>query len=193
MNIQQIDTTVLNWWQAHQTPFLTQNFINLTALGSTTTIVIFLFIWSLWTEARRFWLGLVCIVTVLLMVEGLKYAVDRPRPHPQNIIIPIPSSPSFPSGHSAMSMTVYMIAAFSTGRKRFVVCALLLSGLIGCSRMYLGVHYLSEVCTGWAIGLAVALLYCYMIPPPPVLNFKRLYFKHRDFDFGYRGDYNRGA
>jgi membrane-associated phospholipid phosphatase len=187
MNIQQIDNAVLNWWQAHQNPFLTQNFLNLTALGSTTVIVIFLLVWSFRTDAKRVFVGLLCVLAAFVAVEALKLTIDRPRPQPNNIIIPIPHSPSCPSGHSAMSMAVYMIAAFSTYRKRMVFFAFLLAILVGCSRMYLGVHYFSDVMFGWSIGLIAALLFRWTVPPPEIFKLEDYQPRHYKMTRDSRG------
>ncbi len=98
--------------------------------------------------------------------EGVKVLVGRPRPEVPWRLIALPSSYSFPSGHSLESMTVYGALALTLGRRlrgrRFRVMALALCValplLIGFSRVYLGVHYPTDVLAGWAAGLALALL-----------------------------------
>ena len=80
--------------------------------------------------------------------------------------VDLPPSPSFPSGHALESTAVYGGLALTLGRRlrrrcpRAVVFALgvALPLLIGFSRVYLSVHYLTDVLAGWAAGLALALL-----------------------------------
>src|SRR5262249_44576114 len=75
-------------------------------------------------------------------------------------------SPSFPSGHSMLSAVVYLtlgaLLARNTSewnlRLYFLGVALLLTILVGLSRIYLGVHYPTDVLAGWAAGLAWALV-----------------------------------
>lgn len=101
----------------------------------------------------------------LVLSSLLKYSIDRPRPdlvpHGTEIY-----TSSFPSGHSMMSAVVYLTLAALivrlVARKRlkgyvlFVAVALTL--LVGVSRVYLGVHWPSDVLAGWAAGAGWALL-----------------------------------
>lgn|SRR4030095_3230088 len=118
------------------------------------------------TCAASFWLllrgaparALLLALTVIaerLMVEGLKDWIGRPRPHFG--IDWLPPSLAFPSGHSAHSMTAFLatalIAAPATRRGPWAMSALVLSVVVGLSRVYLGVHWPSDVIGGWALGL----------------------------------------
>lgn len=96
----------------------------------------------------------------------LKLGFDRPRPD----LIPHLThtfSTSFPSGHAMVSAVVYLTLGTLLARvvsglwsKIYVmVIALILTGLIGLSRLYLGVHWPSDVLAGWAAGAAWALLW----------------------------------
>lgn len=108
---------------------------------------------------------LIAAVSGALLSLILKSAFSRPRPD----IVPHLShvyTSSFPSGHSMMAAVVYLtlgtlLAGFAR-RKRlkvyFLTVALLLTVLVGVSRVYMGVHYPTDVLAGWAAGLAWATL-----------------------------------
>lgn len=99
----------------------------------------------------------------------LKAVIDRPRPD----IVPWLSHvhlSSFPSGHSMMSAVVYlslglMLSDLTSRRlvKVFVVIApLAISAMVGLSRVYMGVHYPTDVIAGWWIGISWSLA-CWLI------------------------------
>ena len=95
----------------------------------------------------------------------LKLAFDRPRPE---LVAPLThaSGNGFPSGHAMMSAMIYLtvgaLIAQSTSEMRLKVfimgVAVTLTGLIGISRVYLGVHWPSDVLAGWVAGSFWALL-----------------------------------
>lgn len=94
----------------------------------------------------------------------LKLGFDRPRPDVVPHLTYVHSA-SFPSGHAMMSAVVYLTLGALLARvvsgvwsKLFVMAvAAMLTGLIGVSRIYLGVHWPSDVLAGWAAGAAWAL------------------------------------
>jgi undecaprenyl-diphosphatase len=104
-------------------------------------------------------------LTAMLLSSTLKQAFDRPRPDlvPHGAMV---YSSSFPSGHSTMAAAVYLtlglVASRFVARRRlkalFLVSAILVTAAVGVSRVYLGVHWPSDVLAGWAIGAAWALL-----------------------------------
>jgi len=103
---------------------------------------------------------------VSLLLKGL---VDRPRPAFASGAGYVATS-SFPSGHSMLSAVVYLtvgtLLARATSRYRdkvyFLTMAMLVTLLVGFSRVYLGVHYPTDVLAGWSIGLIWALL-CWLV------------------------------
>jgi undecaprenyl-diphosphatase len=93
-----------------------------------------------------------------------KLVIDRPRPDIETAVRVFTSS--FPSGHATVSAVVYLtlgaLLAHVTPNRRlaafFLTTAIGLTVLIGLSRIYLGVHYPTDVVAGWALGTAWALL-----------------------------------
>ncbi len=99
----------------------------------------------------------------------LKTAVDRPRPEfasPESYV----ATASFPSGHSMLSAVVYLtlgaLLARTTNQYRYKIyyltTAALITLLVGLSRVYLGVHYPTDVLAGWSVGLLWAL-FCWLV------------------------------
>jgi undecaprenyl-diphosphatase len=105
----------------------------------------------------------------LLISSLLKGIIARDRPH----LVPHLSlvyTSSFPSGHSMLSAVVYLtlgslltrLAPGRTLKTYFLGMALLLTCLVGISRVYMGVHYPTDVLAGWTAGLVWALI-CWVI------------------------------
>jgi len=112
---------------------------------------------------------LFAIIGGLLLSSMLKNGFDRPRPE----LVPHGSkiyTSSFPSGHSMLSAVVYLTGGallamvHSTHRVRLYLigCSTLITFLVGASRVYLGVHWPSDVLAGWAAGAAWAAA-CWLI------------------------------
>ena len=99
-----------------------------------------------------------------MLNSALKYFYGRERPDVAFRWIEI-DSPSFPSGHATSSAVIYLTLAVllarlaeKNGEKAYIVgAALTLSFLVGVTRVYLGVHYPTDVIAGWAVGIAWAL------------------------------------
>ncbi len=110
--------------------------------------------WLVWRRARRQALWLVLTVgSGRLLVEGIKLLVRRPRPPVADHLDAV-SSWSFPSSHSAGTMmTCLALALLAGGRRPALAAALAMAGLVGWSRVALGVHWPSDVLAGWGFGL----------------------------------------
>ena len=110
-----------------------------------------------------------CIVLAALSVYFFKDLFERPRP---GLIMPAArlQSYSFPSGHSTISAAVYptlgaLLARVVSRRRLKIYCmsvAMLATFGVGVSRVYLGVHYPTDVLAGWSIGLAWSLV-CWVL------------------------------
>ena len=143
--------------------------IELTALGSGVVLLTFIaaVVGYLALERRLAMLVLVAGATLggMALSSLLKLLFGRPRP---TIVPPLVEvhSASFPSGHSMLSATVYLtlgaLLARTTTRRRlrvyFIGVALALTFVVGLSRVYLGVHYPTDVVGGWAAGALWALV-----------------------------------
>lgn len=139
--------------------------------GSVLSLMTLLVLGYLLLLRRYHAMLLVLVATVggMLLNNSLKQFFGRERPS----IVPHLSevaSASYPSGHSMLSAIVYLtlgvMLAQSTSswrlRMYFVGAALLVSFLIGLTRVYLGVHYPTDVLGGWTVGTAYAVL-CAMV------------------------------
>jgi undecaprenyl-diphosphatase len=141
---------------------------SITALGSSTVLLVLSFsvVVYLWLERRHGMAALVVFSTFggMFLSTTLKSAVGRPRPTVVPHLVPV-DSPSFPSGHSLLSAVVYLtlgvvlarVSADRTTKIYFVLLAAVLTCLIGLSRIYVGVHYPTDVFGGWIAGLFWAL------------------------------------
>jgi membrane-associated phospholipid phosphatase len=136
-----------------------------TFLGEPTVLVGagFLLAAWLWYRGRgRFALGLLLVVLIGRgLSEVQKYWIARARPTLQPHLVIVKTS-SFPSGHATSSMIFYLTLALALAPARWrrlaAAAAILLSLLIGTSRVMLGVHWPSDVVGGWSFGLLWVLV-----------------------------------
>jgi undecaprenyl-diphosphatase len=162
---QRFDTAVLSWFHDHSSPLLDRLALEVTPLGSGGVVVMMVLMSTafLWVSRHRFSVLLLWVAVLggEVLNWTLKSAFDRPRPSVFTWKTTASTS-SFPSGHAMTSVIVYvtlayLIARLETGRgmRRMTLgmAALLVLG-IGWSRMYLGVHYPSDVLAGYAAGFA---------------------------------------
>ena len=141
---------------------------DVTSLGSIIVLVIitlavvgYLFLAG---KSAVAWLMLIAVVGGIALSDLLKFAFARARP---DVVPPLARvfTTSFPSGHATLSAITYLtIAAVlapsqpsSTISVYFMSLAVFLTVLIGISRIYLGVHYPTDVLGGWCIGAAWAM------------------------------------
>ena len=152
--------TLLHEWSI---PMLTAFFLVVTTLGSLETIGLLGVVVSVILVVRRQWLYLGTWLSALaggfVLNQLLKELFARSRPYFEHPLVS-EASYSFPSGHATVSLIFYgmlayfCVLALRTWRARTAVVfgAGLLVLLIGFSRMYLGVHYFSDVVAGIASG-----------------------------------------
>jgi undecaprenyl-diphosphatase len=164
---QAFDEAVMSWVGANQSPVVKASMIEITTLGTavvvmTTVVIAGSFLWLNKHKHSAILLG-VATLGGLVLNAMLKSGFDRPRPQIFAWGTHAVTS-SFPSGHAMSAAIVYSTVAYLAARlqnrhlSRVVTMTLagLLIALICASRIYLGVHYPSDVLAGVTIGLAWA-------------------------------------
>lgn len=151
-----IDVAVTNWFEEHRHPVITQFMLAITQLHGTLGICILasgIGVW-LWRSHRTWWLLalLLCVPGGLLLNAAVKQIFQRARPHLDEPLLVL-STYSFPSGHAAGATVFYgflavlllALVSLRAWRIGIVAGAIAMIALVALSRVYLGVHYLSDV------------------------------------------------
>lgn len=151
----------------HRTAFQSAVAINVTALGSAPVIVLVAVVAAAYAVAAgrpRVVLALAWTPLAFLLDSAIKLLVRHPRP--TVAMIALPPDYSFPSGHAVAASALYItLALLAAGverragpRRLLVASGVLVAVLVAWSRVYLGVHYLSDVVGGLLLGTAGAIL-----------------------------------
>jgi membrane-associated phospholipid phosphatase len=143
---------------------LTSVAVVVTTIGSTVAMAVLAVVvgaWCWWRGRRAdavLAIGAMAVASLLFRV--LKLVLERTRPPVADHLVPV-SNESLPSGHATMSIVVIgtlVVLAWSgrsvVERTAMVAAAALWVGAVGATRVYLGVHWLSDVLAGWAVGAA---------------------------------------
>lgn len=169
------DTNVVTWLASARSAPLTSVAQGVTFLGSTLWLVCLTLIVGTWLIAKRRPSG---ALLLLLAAAGataidnlVKVLVGRVRPDMVTHLAPT-STFSFPSGHACSAAAVYLVLALGLSRNRalartVITAAVVLAIAVALSRVYLGVHYPTDVVAGLALGWlwAAALVITGRHPP----------------------------
>lgn len=160
-----IDVDILLFIQEHlRNPIMTPIFKFITTLGNGGMIWLAVILGLLCYKNTRN-VGIATLITLVacFIINNiiLKNVIARPRPFEMlnqlQVLINKPTDFSFPSGHTANSFAVAG-AIYLFGNKKWGIGAFILAGAIGFSRLYLGVHYPSDVICGGLVGIYTSLL-----------------------------------
>jgi undecaprenyl-diphosphatase len=155
------------WWTA---PVLDEVIPWLTHLGSTVALILFILMsWILTSQKKVLWSLLLLGAIQSAVVYGLKFLVQRPRPFAVDVALSRLSGgrieifdPSFPSAHTVNAFM--MATVLSTWFPRYRVIFFLMAAFIGWTRIYLGMHYPTDVLAGGLIGYGITRLYLHWAP-----------------------------
>src|SRR4029453_309745 len=156
-----MDHAILLWLNHHSSPLLDQLFFRSHLMGTLpfcASLVVACAGWPLRRHER--WPALLWVtlgISTYFVQVGIKALVDRSRPELWERLV-LTDSSSFPSGHALASATFYPLLAWSCSQfwPRFKalwwVLGIALALFVGIGRLYLGVHWPSDVLAGWCIG-----------------------------------------
>lgn len=153
-----LDFQILYWLQKLHTPLLNLLFIHITKLGNMGIIWIFLgVILYIFPKTRKLGVGVLLAILLNFVVCDLaiKNLVGRPRPFYGDptiqLLIPKPKGFSFPSGHTSTAFAaVGFLFFFKKGKYLYFLIPF--ACLMGISRLYLFVHFPSDVIIGMVLG-----------------------------------------
>jgi undecaprenyl-diphosphatase len=164
---QAFDVAVLEWLGAHRTPAMDRAMLEITFLGTGLVVLVIVGVAAmfLWLTRHKYSATLLLAATAggIILNSVLKLGFARPRPHVLGWQAQVASS-SFPSGHAMSAAVVYGTVAYLAARLQkhrltrvlTMLAAAIFIVLICASRLYLGVHYPSDVVAGVLVGLAWA-------------------------------------
>ncbi|SDZ35052.1 undecaprenyl-diphosphatase [Amycolatopsis xylanica] len=158
------DLGELQWFIAHRSGWVTSLAVGISDAGDTLPMAALAGVVCAWAAWRRRWDQVVLVAVATAgagaLVLALKMLVGRSRPPVIDRLVP-ETNQSFPSGHSLSSAVVLGVLAtlvvLHTHRRAVrifaVTAAVSAVALVGLSRLYLGVHWPSDVLGGWTIGM----------------------------------------
>jgi undecaprenyl-diphosphatase len=160
------DGAVQTWMLGHQIPLLATTFLWITRIGGITGMYVLslggaAYLW--YRGHRRVAAGVLVVPVVAIRLFGVMKRIYA-RSRPLGLGGPVDRSYSFPSGHATASAAVCCTLAYVLwregiiGRRTALAFAVLAPLLIGTSRLYLNVHWATDVLGGWSIGLFIAVL-----------------------------------
>lgn len=158
------DSSITSWMVAHRAQGLSTLAHTLSTIGSQAVLTpLSILVAAVLLVRRRLVLAVLLIAAwggAILLYDLTKLFVHRPRPPMDIWLTNVGRSTSFPSGHATQSLATFLalalVGAAWLGKPRLpgIALALVLAGGVGWSRVYLGVHWTTDVLAGWLIAAA---------------------------------------
>lgn len=169
------DLAVLHYIHSFANPTLNLFFKYITELGGFRCMAAFLILLLLYARTRKIGLQILVAEILQLVLGGalLKPLIARLRPFVVDptleLIIKAPETYSFPSGHSSTVFALFFAVMFSDCSRSWKLLAFCLAGLVGFSRLYLQVHYPTDVLAGACLGSVCGYLSSRLCTKPNAL------------------------
>lgn len=152
-----------------RTPLLTKIFLIITNLGSPYVLILLTLLSFLLKNKKISFIITANLGLITIINQVLKFIVKRPRP--SDLFLIVETGYSFPSGHSMVSLSfygllIYFIYKYFKNKKLKIFLITLFSliiVLIGVSRVYLGVHFVSDVISGFLLSLSYLIIFIKVI------------------------------
>ena len=152
-----------------RTPLLTKIFLIITNLGSPYVLILLTLLSFLLKNKKLSFIITANLGLITIINQVLKFIVKRPRP--SDLFLIVETGYSFPSGHSMVSLSfygllIYFIYKYFKNKKLKIFLITFLSLiiiLIGISRVYLGVHFVSDVISGFLLSLSYLIIFIKVI------------------------------
>ena len=163
-NTKVFDDTIYKYILSLRNDLLDTIFKTITKFGDTITIIIMVFVLLIFLGKENIYKLILTVVTTVLTNQGLKHIIRRIRP--EHIRLIKEKGYSYPSGHSMIAIATYGLLIYLVYKnvknkllKTILILLLLILILgIGISRVYLGVHYPTDVLAGFTISLPIIIL-----------------------------------
>ena len=165
-----VDMGIAEWVAGVRTPALNTVFWVLTVIGNTGVkillVILAVVVWLIWGQPRAAAVLAGSMGLGYLVVETVKRIAERVRPPGATALIATPHSYSFPSGHAFSGLLFFALSGLliaAVTRNRTVAWTAIVSGFavglaVGASRVYLGVHWASDVAASWVLAVAWLVL-----------------------------------
>lgn len=142
-------------------------FINITKMGNITIVLLIIIVLLLKLNRKNQEILSFTVIITVLSNQIIKYIIKRPRPNHIRLIKQ--GGYSFPSGHAMISIALYGFLLYyiqinCKNKKKKVLLSLLLTILIlmiGCSRIYVGVHYPTDIIGGYCLSIYILKMVIY--------------------------------
>jgi len=163
-----LDSAALTWVLAHRVPWATTVAVAVTTTGSGLPAYVLAALAGVIARPRRLWIGMVVAELALLAGEGVRLLLatwrHRPRP-PMGLWLADANGHSFPSGHTTTSALVAALLCTALarrfgGRRRLALQLVCVAWAVavGLTRVYLAVHWMTDVLGGWLLAGGLTLL-----------------------------------